>query len=206
MARCVAALVFVALSSLAVPAAAQTVEAPVPGVRQHDGFFLQLQTGPSFLSVSQDDVDMTIGGSGFGFNLAIGGSPIENLVIFGELVSQVAMSPTLELGGEEFESDDSVSLSLASIGPGVAYYFGKSNFFLSGSIAMAQATLETELGSSGASGVGFRLGAGKEWWVADQWGIGVGANVFTASLTDDENDDVDLGATSFALNLSATFQ
>lgn len=205
MSRRLAAVVSAALASLAFPAAAQTIEAPAPGIRRHDGFYLNLQTGPAYLALSQDSADMTISGTGYGLNVAVGGSPVENLVIFGEVISQVALGPTLEVGGEEYESDDSVSLSFAHIGPGLAYYFGESSFFLSGSVGLAQAALESNVGKSGAQGVGLRLGAGKEWWVGDQWGLGVGANFFTASMTDDSNEEIELGATSFALNFSATF-
>jgi hypothetical protein len=138
--------------------------------------------------------------------VAVGGSPVENLVIFGEVISMAAASPTVEIDGEEFETDDNVSLSLTNIGPGIAYYFGPSSFFLSGSVGLAKATLETGGSKGGASGVGIRVGAGKEWWVGDQWGIGLGANIFTASLADDEDEDAELSATAFSLNLSATFQ
>ena len=203
MNRCLAALFAAALSSLALPAGAQVVEAPAPGLREHDGFFLQLQTGPAFLDVSQDRIG--VGGSGFGLHLAAGGSPIENLVLYGEVFTQWATRPTLEVDGEEFESDDSTSLSLTHFAPGVAYYFGRSNFFLGGSVGWTEAELEVGSRQAGASGVGVRIGAGKEWWIADQWGLGVGANFFTASLADDEDEDARLNATSFAVNLTATF-
>ncbi len=61
-----------------------------------------------------------------------------------------------------------------------------------------------EEGSGEASGIGLRLGVGKEWWIGDQWGLGVGANLFAASLEDE--DDFEYSATSFALSFSATFQ
>ncbi len=140
MNRVLASLAVAALTSVAVPAVAETTVA-TPGVREHDGFFAQIQGGPAFLSLSEDSTDMTLDGPGFGLAVAIGGSPVRNLVLFGEVISQAAVAPTLEVGGEEIESDDSVTLSFTSIGPGAAYYFGASNFFVSGSLGLATATL-----------------------------------------------------------------
>lgn len=205
-----------ALVALAAPAGAQEA-APVPlaptmpaapavsaGVHEHDGFFLQIQTGPAFLDMTDSEDIATISGGGLGLSIAIGGSPMKNLVIFGEVISQAALNPTLELGGETYEAKKTVTLTFTNVGPGLAYYFGDSNFFVSGSAGLAQASLESDTETYDASGLGLRLGAGKEWWIGKQWGIGVGANVFTATVTDE--DDVDWSATSFALNLSATFQ
>lgn len=203
MPRRLAAILAAALSSFALPAGAQVVDAPALGVRQHDGFFAQIQAGPAYLDLNIPDLDVATHGMGFGLNIAIGGSPSKNFVIFGEMIVQSVSSPKIEIEGTEYDSVDSAALSFTSIGPGVAYYFGESSFFLSGAIGLADATFETAEASAGADGIGFRLGAGKEWWVGDQWGIGLGANFFYASLSDEGSTDV--RATSFALNLSATY-
>lgn len=182
----------------------RVIDGPAPGVRQHDGFFLNLQAGPSYLSLSLPDGSMEIRGPGAGLYVAIGGTPIENFVIFGEIVGQSATSPELKLDGVVYDSNDSVSLSFSQIGPGAAYFFGESSFFVSGSIGFADATLETPSGKASGSGWGFRIGAGKEWWIGEQWGLGLGAHFLKSFLKDDDNSD-ELGGTSFGLNLSATF-
>lgn len=172
------------------------------GVHQHDGFFLQMQYGAGYQSLSQDGVDLTLSGPGGAFNLAIGGAPSTNFVIFGEVFGQSAVAPTLEYRGEELESDSDVSLNFVGMGPGAALYFGES-WFVSGTVAFAKATLEGPGGKADATGVGVRLGLGKEWWVSDQWGLGLAGNYYSAAVSDE--DGYDLSSSNFTLSFSATY-
>jgi len=173
------------------------------GVRKHDGFFLQMQYGGAYQDLSQNDADMSLSGGGASLSIAIGGTPAENFVIFGEVSAQLAVDPELEMRGQRYRSSQDVSLGFSTIGPGIAYYFGESKFFLSGMIGAARATLEGPTGSVTAGGFGGRFGLGKEWWVSDQWGLGLAANVYRAAVTD--SVDAELSTTAFALSFSATY-
>ena len=90
------------------------------------------------------------------------------------------------------------------IGPGVAYYYYPSSFFLSGSLLATSLSFENEgITTETETGVGFSLKAGKEWWVSHRWALGVvvGALISTAKLKQNVPGD---GATwkSQALHIS----
>jgi len=186
------------LLSFATPAAAQ--DALHAGVREHDGFFLQLQ----YLVGYQDlyDDSLSISGPGSGFRLAIGGTPIRNFVVFGELYGQAVLNPKVELFGRTTTADDA-ALTVVGIGPGVGYYFGDSGVFLNGALSFASAQLEGPGATSRARGGGARLGLGKEWWVSDQWGLGFAGNVAYTAVADDISDD--FNTLAFSLAFSATY-
>lgn len=116
--RIFAAATACALLLLAGPTMAQE-PSTAPGVREHDGFFLQLQYGGGYLNLS--DTQASLNGAGTGLNVLVGGSPVTNLVIFGEVFAQMAFSPTLQRGGRSYASDDSTKLTFTNIGPGLAY-------------------------------------------------------------------------------------
>jgi hypothetical protein len=58
-----------------------------------------------------------------------------------------------------------------------------------------------------ATGVGGMLGGGYEWWVADDWGVGVLARFMYASLSATDSDGIDWshGTLGWALMLSTTY-
>lgn len=197
-------ILFAALAviALALPLRAGAEPLAEAGSREHDGFFLQLQLGGAFQSLSFRDDAVTVSGSGTGFNVAVGGAPIPNFVIFGELFSQVAFSPSIEQNGWTATTNSDVSLSFTGMGPGVAYYFGPSSFFVSGTLSYVTASFEGPGGKATAKGAGVRLGLGKEWWLSDQWGLGLAGNYYVASVSDEFSD---LTASCFMLSLSATY-
>lgn len=160
-----------------------------------------MQYGASYLRLF--DEQLSLQGAGPELNVRLGGTPVTNFVVFGEVSVQLAPSPTAELGGQSYETNDSTQLSFNTIGPGVAYYFGPSSFFVSGTLGLAAAELDAGGHRATANGFGFRLGVGKEWWVSDQWGIGLAANYSQASVTDDV--DAEFTSRAFGLSFSATY-
>jgi len=170
------------------------------GVHEHDGFFLQLQ----YLLGYQDlfDDGLSVGGPGSGFRIAIGGTPVRNFVVFGELYGQAAPAPRVEIHGRPVAADEAF-LTLAGIGPGVGYYFGDTGVFLHGALSFVSAQLDGPTGSSRASGTGGRLGLGKEWWVSDQWGLGLAGNCAYTVVSDELSDD--FNALALSLAFSATY-
>src|SRR5262249_11941158 len=91
---------------------------PDPHAHRHDGFFLRLLSGPQYVTAS-DGHSKGFGQAGLGVSLALGGTPSENLVIFGEVAFSTA--------------DDGLTGSLVpnqvreafvgGVGVGVSYYF-----------------------------------------------------------------------------------
>jgi hypothetical protein len=165
--------------------------AAAAGVREHDGFFLQLQYGTGWQDLSPaNQPSSSIVGVAQSLGVSVGGAVARNLLVFGEFTVQAAMVLSLDLDfgdGDDRERDED-RLFFTFIGPGLAYYFGESNIFVSGTVGMARASFAKDEAEGTANGVGGRLGLGKEWWVSDQWGIGLAANVHYGVLSNARHD------------------
>src|SRR5665811_847103 len=70
------------------------------------------------------------------------------------------------------------SIAMQGIGPGIAYYFGPINLYLSGTLALSRFWTYDGNGSrldTSKIGLSFELQVGKEWWVSRDWGLGIAA-------------------------------
>lgn len=178
------------------------------GVHEHDGFFLRFQAGPGYGQMTMDKVlgsEMEFSGAGGEFVFQIGGTVGNNLILFGEFGGFVIQDPTVKIGGQELEVSDLKS-STSDFGAGLTYYFMPSNIYLSGSLLAARATLEfADNKSSSDIGFGFRFSVGKEWWVSDDWGIGVAIFGYYSSVPDKEPSESTISSSSFGVVFSATY-
>lgn len=162
--------------------------AAAPGFHQHDGFFFRTTIGFGAGSHVGEGggQKLTLSGAGLQLAFAFGGAISPNVIIFGELDSFSMEGPDVVENGQELGTSASTfSVWNMGIGPGVAYYFDPSNFFLSGSLLATSLSFENEgITTETETGVGFSLKAGKEWWVSNGWALGVvvGALVSTAKL------------------------
>ncbi len=190
-------------------ARAEQPQAP-PGQHQHDGFFLRLLVGPSYLLIAatEDGEDLSVGGYGATVQVALGYNLARNLILYGELFDDVTVSPTARIKGDDEEDELDATLGLYGVGIGLAYYLPR-NVFISASAALSQ--LQAEYDEDGATvewassiGFGVNLVVGKEWWVSDDWALGGAIQVFLGSVHDDElGDSWAVGAVGLAL--SATY-
>ena len=171
----------------------------------HDGFFLRLQAGPAYLHTSNDDFDLTVKGWGGALNVEIGAALARNFILYGKLFGVAAPNPDLKLGDLTLEDAEDVSLSQGALGVGATYYFMPINLYVSGAISATSLSLDTddETGETEV-GPGLHLGVGKEWWVGDQWGVGVGAEVALARVSEQDLDSK-WGVGSFLILFSATY-
>jgi hypothetical protein len=194
-------------------------QGPRPGAHEHDGFFLRFHLGFGASSFKTDNAGSSIEVSGGGgdFALALGGALTPHLVIYGELAGiSTTNNPTLKLDGES-RSSGSGSMGLSSIGPGAAYFFGDSNYYLSGSLSLAWLNFSSALNisrtkDSSDTGIALRALFGKEWWVSDNWGLGAAVALTLASMKDEylvlnngNGDTPSWSAFSFSLLFSATY-
>lgn len=175
--------------------------------RQHDGgFFLRMALGGGYASTSIEDAgdELTFKGPSGNFEIAIGAMVKKNLAIHATLGAWAVLDPSAEFDGEEAHLDD-VTLSLNGVGAGLTYYFGDSNFYLTGSAGAGQITLEFEGESNDTDwGVVLEASLGKEWWVSDRWGLGVAAGLGYHSVSPGEGNE-NFKGTSFSVRFSATF-
>ena len=170
--------------------------APSVGAHQHDGLFLRLTAGPGFGSWQGSGTataPSTVGaitnpqsdGSKGGGSISLGGAVGENLILHGDLWFNGNSPRQTRTAFMEFGT--------AVAGGGLTYYFMPHNIFVSGGIGMATSWLvvldpndmDREFGRDSrhdripdgfnyGTGIGAYLMVGKEWWVSDNWGLGVG--------------------------------
>lgn len=157
----------------------------------HDGFYLNFQlgagAGASTTTIPGDD-DMELSGNEVAFRFKLGGAPVNNLIIYGVLGGFSMEDPDFEYGDLSGTMDDT-TLSFSDFGIGLCYYFMPINIYISADAAAVQGTIKTG-GTSGETdtGAAFTLSIGKEWWISDNWGLGVAA-IFSAASMDDKGED-----------------
>ena len=148
--------------------------------RKHRGFFLSMAMGVNQTNVKIDTKNFgftTISGPGAGFDIKIGGTLTENLILHATLLSHGVTGPKINSdywGINNTKADNKVSLSEGLIGLGLTYYT-HDNFFFSSSMGFGGFTLINEhedIDITTDNGLSMQLKAGKEWWVSPKWGIG----------------------------------
>lgn len=179
------------------------VEPEPPDDHRHDGLMVRLTAGAGYMQASSNEADLTTYGGTYSFHLNVGYALFDGLTIHGDVLVFGTPNPKLRGGtGGSLASD--VGVTLAGIGFGVTHYFPR-NFFLTGSISFMEMSFHDDMGTFLQSdlGGGFNAFVGKEFWVADQWGIGAGIRALVAwvPFPGELNTVLHLGA-----DLSVTFQ
>jgi hypothetical protein len=183
-----------------------------PGVRTHDGFYLRMALGYASLSATVEDKEsstkLDLTGGGLAVELAVGGTVAPGLVLGVGSYGAAIFSPEYEYGGSTFDGE---TLTLSSIGPFIDYYFDpKGGGHIQAAVAFATFSQpEGEDINSDLDGTGYSLmlGGGYDWWVGDQWSIGLLARVQYYNLTVEDEDGYEADVTGFvpAILLSFTY-
>jgi len=177
-----------------------------PLAHVHHGFFFRGLLGPggfrASASIGPDSYEVS--GGGGGLSLALGGSVSPSLVVYGELFGDSAQNPTFTQNGMS-SSSTNASAGVAGIGPGIAYYF-PSNFYIGGTLAASRISVQQnnqEVAHSD-TGIGVSLHAGYEWWVSDNWGLGIALQLYGGSIPDGQAN-TNWKTAGAALAFSATY-
>ena len=120
----------------------------------------------------------------------------------------------VEIDGVELGEAENTSLSFPFFGIGLTYYFMPVNLYLTGAVGFSYAQVEVDGVDRGSSDVGFGLNVdlGKEWWVSDNWGLGIAGRLWFSEVPDEAGvpgvavTDVDLSFRALAILFSATYQ
>jgi len=109
------------------------------GVHEHDGFFLRLLGGPSYSNQTYNNApsDMKVYGVSSSFVLQVGGTIAENLVAFGEGSGFVITNPSIDIGSETYETEDTKSSGFG-FGGGMTYYIMPANIYFTASVLAAK--------------------------------------------------------------------
>lgn len=186
------------------------VAAPaLPGVHQHDGVFVRLLVGGGYnnMSTTVQGQDVSLYGGGGAFSIAVGGALNRHLILFGEITNSVAVDPNFKIEGGRSGSNNG-SVSMVGFGGGLAYYTD-ANVYLSGSLLLSQLQFNDDDGSSSDAhtdfGVGINALIGKEWWVSDNWGLGIAGQLLAATMKDQSTAGFSETPTWTALSLNVLF-
>jgi hypothetical protein len=177
-------MLFTASLSAAIWAAPDALAAP----RTHDGFYLQLDAGLGYLSTSASagGAKVTYSGVTLPSALLIGGSLMPGLVLGGTIVTDYAPSPGVSIAGQS-GNFTGASLYLFGIGPFVDFYPDPASglhFQAMVGYGGLQATYKGNVSNGGPTGVVLSVGGGYDFWVADEWSIGVMGRFAYAPLSE----------------------
>jgi hypothetical protein len=191
------------------PGYAPAYAPPPPNV--HDGFYLRLHLGGGYAHMGGTDAagdELAFVGGGGSFGLAVGATIAPNLIIFGNLFGMALSDPDVEFNGAA-QGGVSGTTTIGGIGPGIAYYFQPVNIYISGTVAAMQFNASDSNGNTQYEsniGYGFQGMVGKEWWVSQDWGIGIAAEILAAGGMKDKDDPtIKWSGTTFSLAFSATY-
>jgi hypothetical protein len=177
----------------------------LPGYHQHDGFYMRLLLGGGGSASSGGGLDVS-GPSG-AFAVALGGSVNDHLVIYAEVFDEVDTSPTVKVNGTRTLPGAKLTHTVIAYGVGAAWYFMPADAYVSATAAVGNTSIEVDTTKySTKNGFIGRVSLGKEWWVSQNWGLGLGLNLTAGSMA--AGDGAGAGkVTSRAASLafSATF-
>lgn len=178
-----------------------TALSPVPtrpaGFHRHDGFFGRLLLGSGWSGASLSKHDNTYRSRGFTTmsELALGWSVIENLALSLNSFGGIQWNSRVKIEGGGLSDPFPVRrLLMGGLGPGVTYAFMPLNLYLAAALGISYLVITREKVQEGVAiepfdpGVGFgaELVLGKEWWVSDNWALGVAASGTYLRVPDDD--------------------
>jgi hypothetical protein len=188
------------------------------GFHMHDGFYLSLTGGPAFGTITLNATHtsftkMEFGGTGFQFDFKIGGviSEEANLILSFDLISRAISSPSLTVDGNTASTTSSVTAGDVLYGVGITKYFMPENIFINATVGIGVFSFGYDNNSgSSKSGFGFQIKGGKEWWVSDNWGLGVAVGLGYISADDqtdssNPNYSATISTTKFFIVFNTTF-
>jgi hypothetical protein len=184
--------------------------APQAPVNIHDGFYLRLHLGFGFTSVTGTDStgsQLVLSGASGSLGMAIGAALGSNLIIFGNFFGTSITDPDVKIDGVS-QGTGKGSATMVGFGVGLAYYVVPSNVYLSAAVGTTQFSVSNSNGATGYKsdfGIGLQTMLGKEWWISDDWGIGVAGELLLASMKDQTDTSTTWTTAAFSLLFSATY-
>ncbi|MBK7578974.1 MAG: autotransporter domain-containing protein [Myxococcales bacterium] len=158
------------------------------GAHTHDGFFFRIGLNGGPLMMSADTATETkFSGFHSGFDLMFGGSPIKGLAIGGALIAGRTSDPTIEAGSLKGTANG--TLLFAGVGLFGDFYLNpKEGLHFLGMVGFGTVDFVNNNGNSGGndpSGTMLAIGAGYDFWVANEWSIGPFGRILYSSMSQD---------------------
>jgi hypothetical protein len=158
-----------------------------------------------------DRVSLT--GFSLSTSVALGGAIADNLILDADFFEASIFDPAVRLDGHYIGHSNAVyrdlgigdDQQLECFGFGLTYYIMPANVYLVGSLGLGRVVFQDVSGVRAGSYLGpaGNFMVGKEWWVAPDWGIGIGAQLILLSVHDEVLGRV--GAAAVNAMFSATY-
>lgn len=177
------------------------------GVHTHDGFFLQMDLGLGGMSTSaeQGGREVKVSGGAGQFSIGLGGALTPNFILAGQLWGVSAPDPTVKVNGVSLGTQPG-SVSVSGIGVQLVYYFMPVNLYLSATPSLTQVTFDDNVSTEDTEvGFGLKLALGKEWWVSDNWAVGLNGQLAFSTNDSKFAGEPSWGTGWFGVAFSATY-
>ncbi|RPI89855.1 MAG: hypothetical protein EHM32_12185 [Spirochaetales bacterium] len=191
--------------------AGDAVASDKKGVHRHDGFFFRTQLGLGggrtvIKDFNGDDFETK--GTATTLNLQIGYAIFENFVLFLENGVSVMPESKVKHISAVTKSDKKNDVAISTFGLGLSWYLMPYNIHLSPLFFFSVTEYDGPVlkgDSEGGGGLG--LSIGKEWWVSDNWGLGVAFYIYSGSDTvkDQSNKKYDMSSSVIGIMFTATY-
>jgi hypothetical protein len=175
--------------------------------RTHDGFYLQLDLGVGYLSSSADvaGTSITYGGATLPTALLLGGT-VGPVVIGGGFFTDYAFSPSYSIeGGPSMSPATDVTMMLIGLGIFADIYPDpKKGLHFQPFVGWGglETSVNGNAGGSDPTGLVLAIGGGYDWFVSDNWSVGVMGRLAYAPLS---MNDVSYSTLSPALLATFTY-
>ena len=181
------------------------------GAHRHDGFFLRAQlgfgSGATVIEDLQGD-DFETSGTSTTFNFQFGYAIVDNFIIFLENGASVMPESKVKWAGAVTEAEKKNDVAISTFGIGMSWYWMPYNIYISPVLSISATEYDgAALKGDSEVGSGLTLSIGKEWWVSDNWGLGVALFVFGGSDTvkDQSNKKYDMASSVIGIMFTATY-
>jgi hypothetical protein len=198
-----AAILFAATSAHAEETPLNYEPVPSAKIHKHDGFYFNGALGGGYTtgSVEADPEpegggDSRLTGAAAAGQILLGGTPTRGLVVGGGMVNTVLFRGKVKTEGEVVSKN---LLSLTSLGPFVTYYVdAHKGFHIMGHLGLAAMNYKREDIDDKKVAIGYALtaGVGYDWWIAEQWSLGVLGRFQFAKTAANVKDPPDLPKTT----------
>ncbi len=178
----------------------------------HDGFYLRMGLGVAQGHATTETSDpyplkATFNGLGPAYELLIGGTLGSGVVLGGGFVAQDIVDPSIEVDPDvvgNTQSSDALGISVA--GPFIDWFFDEKGGFHAGAlIGFGSIGLKDDSDNS-STGIGGSLWVGYDFWIAEQWSLGVeGRGLAVSSSRDIADATYDDRARGFQLLFTALY-
>ena len=187
----------------------------------HVGFFINRQYGAGLSKQETNRFDGNKIESDNDFSqelvVKVGGALNQTVVLHGAFWFSVGRNDfNVYTDNGDWNSTARITVLSCILGPGVTIYpfhYGvMSNLFFSGTVGFAVFTsddddddwLRYNYESFSATGVGIDLEVGKEWWVGENWSLGIALSYNLIVADDDDYSNVKWTSNSFHVRFTAS--